>query len=148
MQPYIFRYASIINIEVFIIPLIPASCCSLFIVPVIVSPYGNHVFATKIQIGCQVETYRHHPILMQSDMITIHIKVSSLTHSFKLNKHFFSFCCLRQFKVFTIPRYGISHVFNADFKSFIFIKSMWQRYLFPIFIRKGVLFCSLNISYV
>ena len=136
MQPYIFRYSSIIGIEISIIPLEQTSSRTLLIPPVIVCSESNHILSTKIQKRSQIKAYRHHPIFMQSYMLAVQIEIRRLPYSLKLNKDLLPFCSLREPEMFSIPGYSIRHSPYMYFKCLIFIKSPGQSNFFPVFIGK------------
>ena len=113
MQPYIFRNASIIGIKILIAPLIFRTCCPFFIIPVIVDAKCYYIFLSILNVRSQVEADSHHAIFVQTDMMTIDIKIRPLTNSFELYKDLLIFTIARQTKMLPIPHNRIGQFINT-----------------------------------
>ena len=124
VQPYIFRYPTIIGIEVPVVPLILGIRSPFFVIPVIVNADGDYIFLSIFYMRCQVETDGHNSVLVEADVFAIDIEISTLTYTFKFDKDFFLVIVCGEAKMFPIPYDGICQLFDAQSESFVFIESI------------------------
>ena len=114
------------------------------IFPVIVKTHGNHIF-TIFEIGGDVKSYSHHTVFMKTDVFTIDIEITTLTHALKFDEYFGNFG-VGDFEMFAVPRDGICQLVNCDLERLILVEGMGESDTFPTTVVKRYTFAVFNIT--
>ena len=86
MQKDILRNASVVGVEVAVVPLVTAVVLARTIGPRVVASYGQHVVAF-FDVRSQVKSTSHHAILAHAQMMPVEVEVCPLPHAFELDEN-------------------------------------------------------------
>ena len=87
MQINILGDAPVVGVEVLVVPLVTAVVTARTVCPTIIAAHGNDILAF-FDIRCQVKSECHHTILAETNVMSVQIDVSALTHTLELDEVF------------------------------------------------------------
>ena len=148
VQPHVFGQSAVVGIEVAVAPLVFGVGGPFAVVPIVVGAYGHHIFATIIDIRCQVEAYGHGTILVQTQVVSVQVEIGTLAHALELDEHFLVFGGLGQTEVLAVPGDGVGQVFDVNLEHLVFVVCTGQGHFFPISIGKIGFLGSFQVAYM
>ena len=114
MQPHALADATVVGIEIRVVPVIRGASRLLLVVPVVVRSHRQHVFSWSRLHGIgDVEAERHHAVFVSSDKFAVQVNFACLTNALKLQEDL-SRTQRGQTEVLAIPRDADRQIVNAD----------------------------------
>ena len=123
----ILRDASIVGVEVAVVPLVAAVVAARTVRPAVVAPHGQHVVA-RLDVGRQVEAAGHDAILAHAQVVAVEVEVGTLTDSLELDEVFrgeWRGVCVYG-KRLAIPADGIGEVYDILLISLVAVEGIGQ----------------------
>ncbi len=90
VEPDVLIYAAVICVKIAVIPLKRRTGSLFLVVPGVIDPRGEHIFARNQKIR-DVESKSHHAIFAAADEFAVEIKFTGMTYPFEFEKQFFAF---------------------------------------------------------
>ena len=135
VEIHILAQATIVDVEVLVVPLVLGTRRLLLVVPIVVGLHLDEV-VSFLQIRGEFEAKCHHAVFTHTESMSVEIDLCHLASTFEFNEHFAAFLHLGQAEMLTIPHHAIAEVVNQSLIGFVFVPSMGKRHLlssqFPI----------------
>ena len=128
MQFHMFRYTSVVGVEIPVVPLVSRILLSSFpICPAVVHTYRHLIVAVHVDVFRKVNSESHNTVLVKSRMLSVYPYICTLAYALELNEHFSAvFCTLRHSECLVVPNHRIAQFCNLHPESFILVESSWQ----------------------